>query len=533
MRDFLSKRTLYFVIALVLLCSLALVFLDGKSPTLQGWFAYSIVLGVGVGLIQATWRWIQPDNAPRVVFIVAMIALGIRVLVGLILTRALPVYGYDQNAQRAGYVYFDAFKRDSDAWARAKSEQPLLNAFTDPKGSDQYGGYLFLSAGVYRYLSPDAQRPLLITSIGGIIAGLGTLFGWIFTKHYFGRKAALAAVWLMALYPEAVLLGASQMREPFLITALAGGLAAYTLWTRGNTRASLSLASVVLLILTFPISPPFIPVLLVTIGLGWFWEQKVKLRQILPVLVLAILLGFLSISFAARSWGSLEGISGSIWQIIAGWWEHTGGTWRVNQVSDQSLNLDVLLLQMPTWAHIPFLVTFGLAQPFLPAAIVAPGVPIWRIIGIFRSVGWFLFLPFLLYAPVYALRKRGWWSMATYMGLYVWSTALIASYRAPSYQWDNPRYRAVYLVIQVALVAWLWVQRAEEKDPWVGRLGGAIVGFCLVLTHWYLGRFFQFTSLSLPITMILAIAVAVIIPGVGLVRDYLRGKKGAGPSLEV
>jgi hypothetical protein len=470
---------------------------------------------------------------PRTVLITALAALTIRILVGLILMRALPVYGYDQIAQSDGYVSYDAYKRDTDSWARAKSDQPLLNGFTSPKESDQYGGYLFLSSAVYRYLSPDAHRPLLVTAIGAEVAAIGVLLGWVFIRHYFGMKAALIGAWLLALYPEAVLWGASQMREPFLITALAGALASYSLWQSGHSKRSLLLASLALFILTLPISPPFVLVLIVTVGLSWLWERRGNLRHILPILVLGTLLALLSIVFAARSWGALEGISGSIWQIIVGWWEHTGGTWRVNLVTDQSLNLDVLFLRLPSWSHIPFLVVFGLAQPFLPAAIVAPGATIWRIIGIFRGMGWFLFLPFLLYAPLYAFRKMGWRHISTYLSLYVWITSLIASYRAPSYQWDNPRYRVIYLVIQVALIGWLWVKRAEDRDPWVIRLGWAILGFNLIVAHWYVGNVYHTPRLSLPTTMLMAITIGMMIPITGMVSDYVRSKKIARTSVEV
>ena len=372
-----------------------------------------------------------------------------------------------------------------------------------------------------------------MTSIGAAVAGIGTLLSWVFISHYFGIKAAFIGAWLMALYPEAVLWGASQMREPFLVTALAGALSSYTLWLSGHRKRSLLLATLVLFILTLPISPPFVLVLLVTVGLAWFWEGRANLRQMLPVLALAVLFGSLSIYYAARSWGALDGISGSIWQVIVGWWEDSGGIWRVNLVTDQSLNLDVLFNHMPTWSHVPFLVVFGLAQPFLPAAIFAPGATIWRIVGIFRGLGWYLVLPFLVYAPVYSIRKMGWKHLATYMSIYVWITALVASYRAPSYQWDNPRYRVVYLVIQVALIGWLWVKREEERNPWIVRLGWSVLGFCIVVTHWYLGRFLPLPSLSLPTTMITAIAVGILIPIAGLVRDYLRASRVSGTSLEV
>ncbi len=533
MKALIPNRTLFFAFALVLLASLALVFLDGKQASLQGWLAYALILGAGLGLIYGTWLWIDSEGPPRTVLIAAVMAMTVRIVLGLILMRALPEYGYDQIAQRDGYVSYDAYKRDTDAWARSKSDQPLLNGFTSPKESDQYGGYLFLSSAVYRYLSPDAHRPMLMTSVGAAVAGIGILFSWVFIRYYFGAKAAAIGTWIMALYPEAVFWGSSQMREPLLITALAGALASYTLWLRGHRKRSLLLAALMIFFLSLPISPPFVVILLLTVGLAWVWDQEIDLRRSLPFIVLALFVAFISVYLAARSWVTLRGIHGSVWQIIRGWWEHTGGGWRVTLVADQSFNLDVLLLRIPAWSRLPFLVLFGLVQPFLPAALIAPGATIWRLIGVFRASGWFLMLPFLLYAPIYALRRMGWRHISTYMSIYVWIAALAASYRAPSYQWDNPRYRVVYLVIQVALISWLWIKRSEARDPWVVRLGWAILAFNLIVAHWYVGSVFDTPRLGLPTTMLLAVAAGVIIPLTGILRDYLQAKRMPGTSVEV
>jgi 4-amino-4-deoxy-L-arabinose transferase-like glycosyltransferase len=371
-----------------------------------------------------------------------------------------------------------------------------------------------------------------VTTVNATIAGLGIILAWAFLVLFFNKEAGVIAVWLMALYPESVLLGASQMREPFLIMALAGALSAYALWIKGQGKRSTFLATAILMIALL-ISPPFIFIVLLTIGLAWLWERRMGIRQIVPITVLGAAVAFGSVYLAARSWGALEGISGSIWQILLGWWENTGGAWRVNIVTDQSLNLDVLLNRMPAWSQVPFLVVFGLAQPFLPAALASPGALIWRVIGILRSLGWFFFLPFFAYAPIFAVRNRREVRLGTLLAFYIWITALMASYRAPSYQWDNPRYRVVYLVVQAALIGWIWVKSREEKDPWIARLGWALGGFSLVIAHWYLGRSFDTPSLSLPVTMLSALGVAVIIPVLGLVRDYRSRRKIPSRSLEV
>ena len=524
MRDFLSNRTLYIVIALVLLCSLALVFLDGKSPTLQGWFAYSILLGIGVGLILATWRWIQTEDPPPALLTAAIVAIVIRILVGLILVRALPVYGYDQNAQKAGYVYFDAYKRDRDALALARSDLPLATSFTEPLGSDQYGGMVFVSAGLYRYLSPDNHRPLLVTILGSLVASIVIFLGWRFTRGLFGEKPAGFAIWLLALYPESVLVGASQMREPFIMTAFSAALLGYLVWKEGERRQAAFLLTTGIILIALPFSPPFALTILASIGFAWLWEGRSLNLSSGVIFGAGLGVVLIGVALAVRSWGQLEGMSGSMWQVLSTWWNNAGAQWRINLLSEQSLNLDILLDRMPGWIQLPFLIVFGVAQPFLPAAIVASGAPIWKVIGILRSLGWYLIIPFLLYAPIAAVREKSWRSLATYISIFVWFGALVASYRAPSYQWDNPRYRVSYILLQAALVGWLWIRTREASDRWVVKLGITITGPLLVITHWYLGRYYGTPSLGLTSSMILAIIIGVITFLYFLCRDVISSR---------
>src|SRR3990170_44717 len=59
-----------------------------------------------------------------------------------------------------------------------------------------------------------------------------------------------------------------------------------------------------------------------------------------------------------------------------------------------------------------------------------------------RSIAWLVILPFLLYAPLAALRRTGLRGLPTYLALVVWATAILASYRAGGDGWDNVRYRS-------------------------------------------------------------------------------------------
>src|SRR6266508_2040292 len=56
-------------------------------------------------------------------------------------------------------------------------------------------------------------------------AALGVPFLWKAVSQVFGEKVAWASTWIFALYPESILIGASAMREPYLLT-----FSAFALW---------------------------------------------------------------------------------------------------------------------------------------------------------------------------------------------------------------------------------------------------------------------------------------------------------------
>ena len=136
----------------------------------------------------------------------------------------------------AGHVFTDAFQRDQAAWDLAKSQTPLWAPFKQDFVSDQYGGLLALSAGVYRYLSPDAHRPYLIQILAALAAALGIPFFWLTVRKRWGDDVAKIASWIMVLYPESILLGSYQMREPFLISLIAIAFWALLTWPQRKVR---------------------------------------------------------------------------------------------------------------------------------------------------------------------------------------------------------------------------------------------------------------------------------------------------------
>ncbi len=146
----------------------------------------------------------------------------------------------------------------------------------------------------------------------------------------------------------------------------------------------------------------------------------------------------------------------------------------------------------PEWTHLPMLVAYGVVQPFLPAALIAGSeAPIWRFVAVWRSLGWTLLLAFLVYAPFHAFRRKEGQNLIRAFALAVWVVILVAAFRGGSDMWDNPRYRAIFAGIQVALSARIWVEIQQSRDPWLRRallLAGAILVWFL---PWYLQRYYS------------------------------------------
>ena len=462
---------------------------DFEAKPLSGWPAYAALCAISAGLIWLTWRWVVGRTGPRWLAAALGLALVLRMSVGVALVYALPRYGYDTKPQRAGYVFFDAYTRDTDAWSLAASDEGLLSAFTEQIQSDQYGGLLFLSALTYRLFSPGIHRPLLIVLISAVISSLAVLFTWGFACLCLGQRASIIGAWIVALYPDAILLGASQMREPFIGTALAIAFYGYGFIRRGLLKQGLLsiLGSTVILVL--PISPPFAFAIIGVVGLAWLWEvQRMSKRHLWLLLLLAIV-ALVAILLIIRVWSTAENLAETGIGVLFEWWSSVGGQWQRNLLAMQSDWFRRLFKTTPTWAHMPLVVVYGLMRPFLPAAIIDHGAPLWRAIAIWRGLGWVALLPFLLYTPLASLRKSGWRDLSTYLAFLVWLTALLASYRGAGDQWDNPRYRTVFLVVQAVVAGWAWVHARESRSPWLWRTM-ILVGVSMTLfTIWYSERY--------------------------------------------
>ena len=483
----------------------------GVGRFLPGFVAAALLTFFGLFVMLLVWH--KADGG-KVMAWMMLAAFALRIILSIFLIWGLPRFGYDNFDQQAGFVFSDAYRRESTAWTLAKSDESLLAAFDDELGSDQYGGMLAMSALVYRTLSPDAFRPSLISIISATAMSLSIPILMSVVQKKFNRKTALWTGWILAFYPDGVLLGASQMREPLMILLISVLIWATAHWLdRDRVKLALSIFGLDLalfLILSYRVAIPSLGAVAL-----WVWiVESGRIEKLWPKLIgwVVIALGGVASLAFFKPW---------LDQVLR---------WDAHLTILNSGMLTFLFERLPENLTFPFVLIYGLLQPVLPAALVTPAPWIWKGIGIFRAVGWYALAPLLIYAAVRVWKadsqtKRRWLG-AILVVVLAW--LLIASARAGGDQWDNPRYRTIFLPWMAILGGWGVNYASRQKDPWFYRILGVEAVFLLVFTEWYLSRYLHFGPiLEFEVIAGLIVGLSALILAGGWVWDLVRRKKGA------
>lgn len=488
--------------------SLLLQWITAVGEFGRGFVAAFLLIFLSSLVLYGAWRLGGKGKALGWMILLAFI---LRLALAVFWAWGLPQFGYPEPTQQAGFVFEDAFRRETSAWELAQSDQPLKQAFSSAFSADQYGGMLGMSAWVYRNLSPDAFRPILIAilSAGAMALSLPLLVETL--KHWFNLRAVLAAGWILAFYPEGLLLGAAQMREPFLILFIAMNLWAVSqLLGRKNLLwgiIALLFSVVGLFTFSYRVALPVMGSIVL-----WIWVTQlavIKKTWIKAVGWAAVVLLSLGIVLFFREWIS---------EVFR---------WDALLTFRHSGMVQAQLERLPQWLRFPFILVYGLFQPVLPAAIVAPGKAVWVSLGIIRAVGWYLLLPLLFYGVLRVWKeenplKRNW---LVVFALMVWAWVIIASARAGGDQWDNPRYRTIFLPWMAAIAGWTIYYAREYQDRWLKRIFMIEGVFLFFFTFWYVDRYLlpNFSVDMLLIILLIFVFSLLILLG-GSFRDR-RDKK--------
>jgi hypothetical protein len=450
------------------------------------------------------------------------LAFLLRLALGVTFSLVLPLQPDAAEDHRNGYIFFDAYRRDEQAWELAQSDQPVWESFNKTHYSDQYGGLLAILTFTYRYISPDAHRPLLPILLAALVAALGIPFLWKSANKLWGEKIALFAVWMYALYPESVLLGSSQMREPFLMTFMAMALWGFVSWQNAGRVGSdvppyrdqrsawlwLALGFLGMLLLS-----PAIALLTLILFAGWTWVTREHGRVSWAALLVTGLAFVAGLYLLAWGLEREQPFGSSPFGIVMNW-SRDAVKWDTYQLERGSGWIQKLFSEMPEGLHPLFVMIYGLCQPVLPAAFVEPTTLPLRLLGIARAMGWYALVPLSFYAPFAAARlpvgpkRRLWfWLIAL-----TWLWSIVAALRGGADQWDNPRYRAILIVVESLVAAFAWVNR----DRWLTRWIAVEVVFLIFFTQWYASRYYHLggqIDFGVMVAIIFACAALILVGG--------------------
>ena len=489
-----------------------------------GFVSFTMILFIGFVLLD---RLIQWSNGGKIIFWVSMLAISLRLGVGLTLYEVLPVDGYDDPDDRAGFVYTDAHRRDAQAWELANSDRPILEAFSRKYHSDQYGGLLAFCSFAYRYFSPDAHRPLLPILLSAIVATLGVPFLWRSLYEMSGDSMANAAVWIFALYPETVLLGGAVMREPYLITLSAIALWGFICLQHIQDRSGwywLGMSFIGMML----ISPVAALMTSLVLGVWFYMKSSRKTLNLWAVggISLVMVIGVLILAAAVNRQGRFD--TSSPFGVIGGFLREAV-SWDAYQLERGSGWVQKLFEEMPESLRLPFVAIYGIFQPVLPAALIEPTTATWKIIAIARAAGWYILLPLLALSFLAAFsnppgeERRIW----LWLAIMSWLWILLAAIRGGGDQWDNPRYRAIFFVWQTLLAANVFTWWRQHRSRWVIRIICMEAMFLLIFGQWYLSRYAHFgrqLDFGLMVILILIIWGVIILGGWMWDRRRLTGK---------
>ena len=506
----LNQRDFLWILPLSLGMGTVLSFLQAGN-WLIGWLGFSFLFFLCFLALTLSIKWAGGGKA--IAWMVAF-AFALRFAGGIATYLLLPVNGYDDEDDRAGFVYTDAHRRDEQAWELAISGQ-FIGGFNQSYAYDQYGGLLTMSALIYRYLSPDAHRPLMLVLISAFMAALGLPFLWKAVIHQWGEKVAIASGWIYTLYPESVLLGGSAMREPYLMAFSAFALWGFVGWMDKHRYSVLWIA---LGIVGMLFVSPVVALVTLVIFAGWnyFASERGHISWWTVVIVLIVfVVGLFMLSAALDRQGNLGGNTPI---AVINNFIRESFKWNVFKIEEGSGWVQKLFDEMPEWLRLPFVMVYGVFQPVLPAAIVEPTTLTWRVIAILRALGWYSLLPVLIlfFTPGSGGGSEAKRRVFLWLGFTIWGWILFTAMRGGGDQWDNPRYRTILFLWQAILAGNVWVWWRETRNAWLSRVALMEIVFLLFFGQWYANRYYHFGG-QLPfgqmVALILVSWMAILLAG--------------------
>jgi hypothetical protein len=501
---------------------------------------FIIPMIAGFGLIELCNRLFLAGEGGAFARTCAWWALGARLAFLILAPIAMLLWGYSSNRNLKGLVQLDAINAVDTAWNSAQPGNSLINAFHRGPG-DNTGGITTMGVVVFRLLSPDVERTLLLGLFASVFTSLTVIAVYRLGRGFFPPGVAKAAALIAAVYPEAVMIGSSHQQLGYITLIFSMALLALAGVIRnvkpiagdpglpGRNPAVILLLSMIILGFLVGFQFSILGVLCGAAFTLWLSDPKKRLGRILwigagaAVAVLVVIRLLAALDVIPSAWDILfkqyRFLYSMAWDEFDKLKAAGGGDF-----------FQTVLLTMEKGPAFVLAAVYGLVRPALPAAIgyrntSAEGGFFWQLLNFYRSLGWYAMLPLLLYGTLKSLRGILSRKPETILMLVFWVVALVGSYRAFGDEWDNPRYRLFAIAPMALLAAWAWISQQEQKDPWFLRIVIPFATATVSLTVWYILR--DYAMLNFPalpsIGIIGVITVAAFVLSVFLVRPKKSG----------
>jgi hypothetical protein len=490
-----------------------------------------------VGLVEVSNRFLLRGPGGEFARKCTWLALGMRLTFLIVVPVAMLLWGYASDRNRIGLVETDALNATTKAWRDTQSNEPVLASWRQGSG-DNTGGITVMGVILFRLFSSDQERALLLGLLACAVTSLTVVPAFRLANGLFSGGVAKAAALIAAVYPEAVMLGSLHVQQGYLALVLGVELLAVAgLILRKETSAGdlglprpgiaavllvLSLAAMFLLSSQFFILSIFCGALLAV----WLSDPRRSVGRILwfatgLAILFLIVLRVLNLAdvipsdsdYLYSQYHYLYGLAWSEFDKIAA---AGGGDLFQSVLATMDRSMAFLLAAL-----------YGLLQPVLPAAIghrnlTAHGGGFWQALGIYRSLGWYLLLPVLIYGSLKSLRGIISRKPEAVLAMIFWAIAIIGSYRAFGDQWDNPRYRLFVFIPMTLLASWAWVTWREKRDVWFLRITIPFAVAVVGLTVWYILR--DYAGVQFPVVISLVVLGALTVVVFAMTLFFVRTK---------
>jgi hypothetical protein len=540
------------MIGAALVCAAALAASQGAALRGDPWWygevfwpnflVFVIPMILGFGLIELCNRVFLPGEGSGFARKCTWWALGARMAFLILAPIGLLLWGYSSNRNLKGLVQRDAVNAVDTAWYAAQPGNSLIDAFHRGPG-DNTGGITTAGVALFRLLSPDLERTLLLGLIASVLTSLTVIAVYRLGRGLFSPGVAKAAALIVAVYPEAVMIGSSHQQLAYMtlifsmaLLALAGVIrktepVAGDPGLPGRRQAVILLAAMTVLGFLVGYQFAILGVICGSIFALWLSDPKKRIGRILWIVagsvaaVLVVIRVLAALDIIPSAWDILfkqyRFLYSMAWDEFDKLKAAGGGDFFQNVLTTMEKGPAFILAAV-----------YGLARPALPAAIgyrntSADGGFFWQLLNFYRSLGWYALLPLLLYGTLKSLRGILLRKPEAILMFIFWVVAIVGSYRAFGDEWDNPRYRLFALAPMALLAAWAWINQQEQKDPWFMRIVIPFAVAAVSLTVWYILR--DYASLSFP--ALPSIAVIGVITAVAFVLSvFLVRPKKNGPA---